>query len=101
LLAREREIISNELFQDKSVRYIAKKLDRHHSCIAREIANNGGASNYSAINAQTRAEKLRTRPKARKLETCRRLHDVSIQGGSGAPLGWWRGETRRSRCLKL
>jgi hypothetical protein len=30
-----------------------------------------------------------------------RAPEVSIQGGSGAPLGWWRGETRRSRCLKL
>jgi IS30 family transposase len=76
----EREVISRELARDQSARYIGKLLGRHHSAIVREISRNGGACNYRAVGAQERCEKMRLRPKPRKLESCLRLHDA-VNGG--------------------
>jgi IS30 family transposase len=41
---------------------------------------NGGRDNYSAADAHDRAAELRARPKARKLESSRRLHDAVNDG---------------------
>jgi IS30 family transposase len=72
----EREIISRELSQHRSIRFIGKVLGRHHSTIAREIERNGGAREYRAVEAQRRADENRSRPKGRKLESSARLHDA-------------------------
>jgi IS30 family transposase len=59
---------------------MAAKIGRHHSCVSQEIKNNGGRDLYSAADAHERATKLRARPKARKLEADRRLHDAVNEG---------------------
>ncbi|MGI8305774.1 IS30 family transposase [Saccharopolyspora hattusasensis] len=76
----EREIISRELCRDRSARFIAKVLGRHHSTIAREIDRNGGAKEYRAVDAQRRAEDNLRRPKERKLVSSTRLHDAVNDG---------------------
>lgn len=76
----EREIISRELSKDRSARFIAKALGRHHSTIAREIDRNGGAKEYRAGDAHRRAEDNLRRPKERKLESSTRLHDAVNDG---------------------
>jgi IS30 family transposase len=63
-----------------SDREIARRIGRHHSCVSREIANNGGRERYSAADSHERAAALRARPKERKLESCRRLHDAVNDG---------------------
>ncbi|WP_199730343.1 helix-turn-helix domain-containing protein, partial [Amycolatopsis panacis] len=76
----EREIISRELGKDRSARFIAKVLGRHHSTIAREIDRNGGPVEYRAVEAERRAEDNLRRPKERKLESSTRLHDAVNDG---------------------
>src|SRR5215469_4862344 len=76
----DREVISRQLSKDRSARFIAKALGRHHSTIAREIGRNGGAKGYRAVDAQGRAEDNLRRPKERKLESSRRLHDAVNDG---------------------
>lgn len=80
LRLEEREIISRELSKDRSARFIAKVLGRHHSTIAREIDRNGGGEEYRAVDAQRRSEANLCRPKERKLESSPRLHDA-VNGG--------------------
>jgi transposase, IS30 family len=63
-----------------SAREIAAKISRHHSCVSQEIKNNGGRDLYSAADAHDRAVTLRARPKVRKLESSRRLHDAVNDG---------------------
>lgn len=50
-------------------------LGRDPSVVSREISRNGGHENYRAHAAQERFEALRARPRLRKLEADRRLHD--------------------------
>lgn len=76
----EREIISRELSKDRSARFIAKVLGRHHSTIAREIDRNGGPVDYRAVDAEYRAKDKLRRPKERKLESSTRLHDAVNDG---------------------
>lgn len=59
---------------------MAAKIGRHHSCASQEIKNNGGRDLYSAADTHERAAELRARPKARKLEADRRLHDAVNEG---------------------
>jgi len=76
----EREVISRELAQGRSTRDIGRILGRHHSAISGEISRNGGQDDYRAVVAQERCEKMRLRPKSRKLESCPRLHDAVNEG---------------------
>jgi IS30 family transposase len=76
----EREVISRELSQGHSARYIGRILGRHHSTIYDEIGRNGGAVNYRAVDAQRRAEVNRARPKRRKLEESPQLHGAVDDG---------------------
>jgi transposase, IS30 family len=76
----EREVISRELCQGVSARSMGRLLGRHHSAVSREIGNNGGRDAYRAVAAQRRSQELRVRPKPRKLEACRRLHDAVNDG---------------------
>src|SRR5882757_9310438 len=80
LCPEDRETISRELAMGGSIRSIGRLLGRNHSVVSREIARNGGRSVYRVIPAQGRAEKQRSRPKARLLEVNQRLHDAVNAG---------------------
>jgi IS30 family transposase len=80
LVIQEREIISRELSQGRSARFIGKLLGRHHSAISREVDRNGGRYSYRAVDAQARCEEQRARPKMRKLEASAELHDAVNDG---------------------
>ena len=83
----EREIISRELARDVNVttRYLGRLLGRDYSGIAKEIAKNGGRSQYRAVTAQERCDAMRARPKVRKLARSARLHDAV---NAGLALKW-------------
>ncbi|SRR5712691_3014773 len=76
----EREVISRELSQSRSARFIARLLGRHHSAVSREIDRNGGRDDYRAVDAQGRCDAMRARPKERKLVASVRLHDAVNDG---------------------
>jgi IS30 family transposase len=80
LTFEDREIISREVSQARSARFIAGLLGRHHSVISREITRNGGEAAYRAVEAQRRCDSARRRPKQRKLEVFPRLHDAVNDG---------------------
>ena len=63
----EREEISRSLAQNKSLRVIAKSINRAPSTISREIARNGGIYNYRACKADKNAWECAKRPKPCKL----------------------------------
>ncbi len=71
----ERDEIIRGIGANLSARVIAAGLGRDPSVVSREIARNGGRNGYRVHAAQERFESLRARPKARKLEADRRLHD--------------------------
>jgi len=56
LADQERESISRGLAQHKSIRQIAKELNRFPSIISREIRRNKGKSGYRAFSASRRAK---------------------------------------------
>ena len=78
--AEEREEISRGLAASLGVAAIAAGLGRDRSVIIRELARNGGREKYRAGQAQECAEALACRPKERKLERDRRLHDAVAAG---------------------
>jgi IS30 family transposase len=69
----EREEISRGLAMGCSARTIAVSLGRSPSTISREIARNGGRSDYRAPAADRLAYQRARRPKAAKLAACPRL----------------------------
>src|SRR5215204_4503013 len=80
LLLEERELILRGICEKLSDRAIGRRIGRNQSVISREIANNGGRDRYSPSAAQERADRLRARPKARKLVANTWLHDVVAAG---------------------
>ena len=56
LVDQERESISRGLAQHKSIRQLAKELNRSPSTISREIRRNKGKSGYRAFSASRRAK---------------------------------------------
>lgn len=66
--------------RNDSFRAVGRVLGRHHSVIAREVGRNGGRELYGARAAGGRAGVMRARPKQRKLERDRRLHDAVAEG---------------------
>lgn len=74
----EREEISRQVCAGKSLREIARRLNRAPSTISREIARNGGRWTYRAGAADSRAWAQAKRPKHCKLKLHSRLrHAVS------------------------
>ena len=74
----EREEISRQVCAGKSLREIARRLNRAPSTISREIARNGGRWTYRAGAADSRAWAQTKRPKHCKLKLHSRLrHAVS------------------------
>jgi IS30 family transposase len=73
LSLEEREEISRGLAEGVSLSEIAMRLGRAPSTISREVAHNGGRTNYRALRADRRAWERAQRPKPAKLVTCPRL----------------------------
>src|SRR6202522_235015 len=63
----DREEISLGLRSGETMRSIAQRLGRATSTISREVAANGGRSDYRAVRAHHRAHERARRPKAPKL----------------------------------
>ncbi|WP_199745844.1 IS30 family transposase [Amycolatopsis sp. WAC 04182] len=63
----ERELIAFGLRQGKSFREIGAWIGRDHSVVSREVDRNGGRAVYSPLVAQRRADRMRRRPKERKV----------------------------------
>jgi IS30 family transposase len=76
LTVEERDDILRGICENLSARAIATRLGRTQSVISREITRNGGRDGYRVHVAQQRYETLKTRPKERKLEKNKRLHDT-------------------------
>lgn len=71
----EREEISRGLIAGVSLRRIATGLGRSPSTISKEIARNGGADSYRAIDADRRAWQQSARPKPCRLANNLRLRN--------------------------
>jgi IS30 family transposase len=69
----DREVISRGLASEKSLRAIARELDRAPSTISREVARNGGLVRYRAASADQATWKRAVRPKI-----CRLAKDVKL-----------------------
>lgn len=80
LLLEERELILRGICAELPDRAIARRTGRNQSVITREITSNGGRDRYSPSAAQERAERLKARPKARKLVANTWLHDAVAAG---------------------
>lgn len=76
LTVEERDDILRGICENQSDRVIAIRLGRNQSVISREITRNGGRNGYRVHAAQQRYETLKIRPKERKLEKNKRLHDA-------------------------
>ncbi|WP_245547492.1 IS30 family transposase [Nocardia brevicatena] len=77
--AAERETISRGSSAGLSLRAIAELLGRSPSTVSREVARNGGRDAYRAVNAQTRADEQRSRPKQFLLERNSRLRERVVE----------------------
>ena len=80
LSLQEREEISRGLVAGVSLRALARQLGRSPSTLCREIARNGGAQRYRAIEADRRAWHEAQRPKACVLASNERLRRAVAQG---------------------
>ncbi len=67
LTPNERYVISHLNVAEFSLREIARRLNRHHSTISREIKRNGGYACYRASSAEEATWRRGLRPKACKL----------------------------------
>ncbi len=76
MTVEDRDDFLHGIGADLSNREIATRLGRNPSVISREITRNGGRDNYRVHAAQERYETLKSRPKERKLEQNKRLHDA-------------------------
>lgn len=76
LTLAEREEISRGVVAGRSVRAMAKAMDRAPSTIGRELARNGGSGRYRAAAADKRAWKKALRPKLCKLAKNARLQQA-------------------------
>lgn len=63
----ERELIAFGLRQGKTFREIGAWIGRDHSVVSREVGRNGGREKYVPLVAQRRTDRLRKRPKERKV----------------------------------
>jgi hypothetical protein len=96
----EREEIAIALIEDPTTPWarIGRRVGRHPTTIAREVAANGGRSRYRPSLADRRVEGRRCRPRQRRLELPGALRDrVRAQLGLGrspwrsGPTSWQRG----------
>lgn len=89
----EREEISVALIEDRAVpwAHIARRVERHPSTIAREVAANGGRSGYRPASAERTAQRARARPRPRRLAAPGPLRDrVTTELREGrSPMAIW------------
>lgn len=76
----EREEVSRGLARGDSLTQIARRLGRHCSTVSREVKRNGGADDYRATDAETRAVTQARRPKQCKLATNLKLRKAVAFG---------------------
>ncbi|MCP4960609.1 MAG: IS30 family transposase [Actinomycetia bacterium] len=63
---------------------LARRVDRHPTTVSREVARNGGRSEYRACAAATRAERCAQRPRQPMLTQCGPLRErVTVELRSG------------------
>lgn len=79
LTLAEREEISRGLVAGKSLRSIARDLERPASTISREVQRNGGAQAYRAVAADQCAWTRAARPKTWRLASNERLREAVSQ----------------------
>ncbi len=79
LTLEEREEIRAGLSAKKSIRAIARSLNRSPSTISREIQRNRGRRYYKAVDANNRASRMVKRPKACLLEQNADLRHLVIE----------------------
>jgi len=82
LTAVDREQISRGLAADRSIRAIARTLNRPPSTISREVVRNGGRAQYRAVEAERRAWRRAERPKP-----CRLAREPKLRALVAAKLG--------------
>ena len=77
LALHEREEISRALVEDPQASWaaIARRVGRHPSTVAREVARGGGRGRYGSATAQRRADRQRRRCRARRLAVPGPLRD--------------------------
>jgi len=95
LTATEREEISRQLAQGRSLRAISRHLRRAPSTISREVARNGGRRVYRAARADTLAWRRSRRPQRCRLSTRPALrravaHKLAQQWSPQQISGWLR-----------
>ncbi len=73
LTLAEREEISRGIARGESSRAIGRTLGRSHTTISREVDRCGGRGRYRAHTAERAAWSRAGRPRATKLELCRRV----------------------------
>ena len=73
----ERDEIAVALIEDRDLSWaeIGRRVDRHRTTIAREVAAGGGRDRYRPATAHRRAERDRCRPRPRRLEAPGPLRD--------------------------
>ena len=76
LTLAEREEISRGIVADESARFMARKLGRSPSTVAREVSRNGGYDRYRASSADETAWVRARRPKSCKLADNRQLRET-------------------------
>ena len=73
----ERDEIAVALIEDRDLSWaeIGRRVGRHRTTIAREVAAGGGRDRYRPATAHRRAERDRCRPRPRRLEAPGPLRD--------------------------
>ena len=77
LALHEREEVFRALVEDPAASWasVARRVRRHASTVAREVARGGGRGRYGAATARRRADRCRSRPRRRRLEAPGPLRD--------------------------
>jgi len=82
LTSAEREQISRGVAAERSIRAIARALERPASTVSREVARNGGRARYRAVRADARMWRRTARPKV-----CRLAREPRLAALVAAKLG--------------
>jgi IS30 family transposase len=89
----ERGEIKTGLLENRDMSWteLGRRIGRHRTSIAREVARNGGRDGYRPAMADQRAERARRRPRPRRLEAPGPLRDrICAESGLGrSPVAVW------------